>query len=104
MSQPVEDVNTKIARFETFLNETLRADLSDTATVGLKDSHGRSLKDILQRDLYEKYEKNQKDIAVDKLVEYSDYEDKLEDKVFFVLDAEVFAKFIGLSEGNEPGG
>ena len=30
MSQSLEDVNTKIARFETFLNETLRTDLKRT--------------------------------------------------------------------------
>lgn len=30
MSQSVEAVNTKIARFETFLNETLRTDLKKT--------------------------------------------------------------------------
>ena len=30
MSQSVEEVNNKIARFETFLNETLRSDLKKT--------------------------------------------------------------------------
>ena len=30
MSQSADDVNTKIARFETFLNETLRTDLKRT--------------------------------------------------------------------------
>ena len=63
------------------------------------DSHGRSLQFIHERDRQEKLEAEQKEFAVDNLVH--DDNGNLEDKVFYVLHASVFARFVALSKGDE---
>ena len=61
------------------------------ASVGPRDSHGRSLQMIQERDREEKLRAEKKMRDVDDLVE-QEKNGNLEDKPFYVMHATIFAK------------
>ena len=64
---------------------------SGAASAGPRDTHGRSLQMIQERDREEKLRREKKMTDVDELV-VQDKNGNLEDKPFFVIHANIFAK------------